>query len=159
MDIIEKAIRKAISIYGSEVLSDKELFCTLLDDMLVGQVELRHFINEIYNDEIGNILCKASKAAYSDKECYFEELNYYLKGRKGFNEPTREKFINLFRSSFRRMVEVKKYKDYASAVQILKQEFGDTMSDYIIESFIEENRLFSRFSITVDDVKRDMKLI
>ena len=38
MKIIEKAIAKAVSLYGGDILSKKDVFCILLDDMTPEQV-------------------------------------------------------------------------------------------------------------------------
>ena len=40
---------------------------------------------------------------------------------------------------------------------MLKQEFDPYVPDDVIQAFLEENRLFYRFSLTIDDVKRDIK--
>ena len=56
MKIIEKAIAKAVSLYGGDILSKKDVFCILLDDMTPEQVEERQFIKMIYTDDVGRIL-------------------------------------------------------------------------------------------------------
>ncbi len=64
----------------------------------------------------------------------------------------------MFRNAFKRKtVEVKIFIDYIPALRMLKQEFGPYVPDDVIQAFLEENRLFYRFSLTVDDVKRDIK--
>ncbi len=158
MEIIQKAIAKAISSYGVQVLSCKAVFCTLLDDMVPEQIEAVQFIKMVYTDDIGHILSEASQAPFSDKEKYYREIDNYLLEQRELIELTRTKFINVFRDTFRRKtVEVKKYKDYNPALHMLKQEFGPYISDDVIQAFLEENRLFYRFSLTVDDIKRDIK--
>lgn len=156
----QKAIAKAVSSHGVQVLSKKDIFCTFLDDMLPEHMETVEFIKMIYTDDIGHILSEAFQAPYSDKEKYYSEIDSYLLENHGLIEPIRTKFINAFRNAFRRQtVEVKKYKDYKLALRILKQEFGPYVPDDIIQVFSEENRLFCRFSLTVDDVKRDIQNI
>lgn len=54
MKIIEKAIAKAVSLYGGDILSKKDVFCILLDDMTPEQVEERQFIKMIYTDDVGS---------------------------------------------------------------------------------------------------------
>ena len=158
MEITLKAITKAVSFYGAQVLGKKDVFCTFLSDMVPEHMETVEFIKMIYTDDIGHILSEAFQAPYSDKEKYYSEIDNYLLDQRGLIEPMRSKFINVFRDAFRRQtVEVKKYKDYKPALRMLKQEFGPYVPDDVIQAFLEENRLFYRFSLTADDVKRDIK--
>lgn len=158
MEITQKAITKAVSSHGVQVLSKKDIFCTFLNDMLPRHMETVEFIRMVYTDDIGHILSEAFQAPYIDKEKYYSEIDNYLLEQRGLIEPIRSKFINVFRDAFRRQtVEVKKYKDYKPALRMLKQEFGPYVSDDVIQAFLEENRLFYRFSLTLDDVKRDIK--
>ena len=160
MEITQKAIAKALSSQGTHVLSRTDVLCTLLDDMVPGQIEDLQSIKMVYTDEIGHMLSEASQAPFSDKEKYYREIDKYLQDQRGSVESIRTRFINVFRDTFRRKtVEVIKYKDYKPALSILKQEFGPYVSDDVIHAFIEENRLFYRFSLTVDDVKRDIKTV
>lgn len=158
MEIIQKAIAKAVSSHGVQVLSKKDIFCTFLNDMLPEHMETVELIKMVYTDDIGHILSEVFQAPYSDKEKYYSEIDNYLLEQRGLIGPIRSKFINVFRDAFRRQtVEVKKYKDYKPALRMLKQEFGPYVSDDVIQAFLEENRLFYRFSLTVDDVKCDIK--
>lgn len=160
MEITQKAIAKAVSVHGAQVLSKKEVFCTFLNDMIPEHMEMLEFIKMVYTDDLGHILSEASQVPYSDKEKYYSEIDSYLLDKCGLIEPIRSKFIKMFRNAFRRKtVEVKKFKDYKPALRILKQEFGSHIPDDIIQAFLEENRLFYRFSLTVDDVKRDIKTL
>lgn len=160
MEITQKAIAKAVSSHGTYALNRKAVFCTLLDDMITEQIEDLKFIKMFYTDEIGQLLTEALQAPFSDKEKYYREIDNYLQDHSGLMEPIRTKFINIFRDMFRRKaVEVKKYKDYKPALRMLKQEFGPDLSDEIIEAFLEENRLFYRFSLTADDIKDDIKTV
>lgn len=158
MEMTQKAIAKAVSTHGAQVLSQKDLFCKFLSDMVPEHVEMVELIKMVYTDDLGHILSEASQASYSDKEKYYSEIDSYLLNKSGLIEPIRSKFINLFRNAFRRKtVEVKKFKDYKPALRMIKQEFGPYVPDDVIQAFLEENRLFYRFSLTVDDVKRDIK--
>ena len=158
MEITQKAIAKVVSAFGVQILSRKELLCTLLDDMVPEQNEELQFIKMIYTDDIGHLICEALQAPYNDKEKYFKEIDNYLLNQYGLIELKRTRLLNVFRETFRRKtVEVKKYKDYKPALRKLKQEFGPYVSDEVIQVFIEENKLFYRFSLTDDDVKRDIK--
>ncbi len=158
MEITQKAIVKAVSSHGVQVLRKKDVFCTFLKDMVPEHMETVEFIKMVYTDDIGNILSEAFRAPYSDKEKYYRKIDNYLLNQRGLIEPMRSKFINVFRDAFRRKtVEVKKYKDYKPALRMLKQEFGSYVPDGVIQTFLEENRLFYRFSLTVDDVKCDIK--
>lgn len=158
MEITQKAIAKAVSSHGAHVLSKKTVFCTVLNDMIPEHMETVEFIKMIYTDDSGYILSEAFQAPYSDKEKYYMEIDKYLLDQRGMIEPMRSKFINMFRDAFRRQtVEVKKYKDYKPALRMLKRGFGPYVSDDVIQAFLEENRLFYRVSLTVDDVKRDIK--
>lgn len=160
MKITQKAIVKAVSSRGFDILSSKNLLCMLLDDLAPEQIDDIQFIRRIYTDEIGHILTEAVQAPYADKEKYYKEIDVYLQEHHGLVEAIRIKFINVFRDAFKRKtVEVKKYKDYKPALRMLKQEFGPDLSDDIVQAFLEENRLFYRFSITEDDVKHDIKTV
>lgn len=160
MEITQKAIVKAILLYGTSVLNKKDIFCTLLDDMIPEQDENLQFIKIIYTDEIGHILSEVSQASYNDKERYYHEIDDYLQSQCGLAEPMRKTFIDLFRGSFRKKtVEVKKYKDYKPALRMLKQKFGTNLPEDIVQAFVEENRLFCRFSLTGDDVRNDIKTV
>lgn len=158
MEMTQKAIAKAVSTHGAQVLSQKDLFCKFLSDMVPKHVEMVELIKMIYTDDLGHILSEASQASYSDKEKYYSEIDSYLLNKCGLIEPIRSKFINLFRNAFRgKTVEVKKFKVYKPALRMLKQEFDPYVPDDVIQAFLEENRLFYRFSLTIDDVKRDIK--
>ena len=160
MEKTHKAIAKVASVHGAYVLCRKDVFCAFLDDMIPEQIEERQFIRTIYNDEIGTILSEASRAPFCDKDSYYSEIDVYLQNECGLMEPIRRRFIDIFKDSFKRKtVEVKKYKDYKPALYMLKQKFGSQVSDELIQDFVEENRLFFRFSLTIDDVKEDLKLV
>lgn len=154
----QNAIVKAVSSHGAQVLRKKDVLCTFLNDMVPEHMETVEFIKMVYTDDIGYILSEAFQAPYSDKEKYYSEIDNYLLDQRGLIEPMRSKFINVFRNAFRRQtLEVKKYKDYKPALRMMKQEFGPYVPDDVLHAFLEENRLFYRFSLTVDDVKRDIK--
>lgn len=121
MEITQKAIAKALSSQGTHVLSRTDVLCTLLDDMVPGQIEDLQSIKMVYTDEIGHMLSEASQAPFSDKEKYYREIDKYLQDQRGLVESIRTRFINVFRDTFRRKtVEVIKYKDYKPALSILK---------------------------------------
>ena len=160
MKKIHKAIEKIVRMYGADVLCDKEVLCAMLDDMIPVQAESCHLVRMIYNDEIGHILREAAQASYSEKDKVYQKLDLYLKEQSGLHEERREEFIRIFRTAFqRKTVEVKSYKEYIPALQILKNAYGGNVSREIIQLFVEENRLFARMSITVDDVIDDLKKV
>lgn len=158
MEMTGKAIAKILSTKGSDILCRKEVLYTLLEDMLPDHKEGRIFIQMIYTDEIGRILREAANVKYDTRERYYRELNMYLQEHNGLNERKREKFIKIFRIALKRKtVEVKKYKDYKEALRTLKKEFGSVLDKSVVQDFVEENKLFSRFSLTIDDVIKDLQ--
>lgn len=160
MEMTGKAIAKILSMRGIDILSRKEVLYTLLEDMLPEHKEDRNFIQMTYTDEIGRILKEAANANHDIRERYYRELNTYLHENNGLNEKKREKFINIFRTALRRKtVEVNKYKDYKDALRTLKKEFGPVLDKSVVQDFVDENKLFSRFSLTIDDVIRDLQNI
>ena len=110
MEMTQKAIAKAVSTHGAQVLCQKDLFCKFLSDMVPEHVEVVELITMVYTDDLGHILIEASQASYSDKEKYYSEIDSYLLNKCGLIEPIRSKIINLFRNAFKRKtVEVKKF--------------------------------------------------
>ena len=158
METVQKAIAKALSMKGPDLLRDKKALCAMLDDMIPEQATVRRFIRMIYDDEIGNLLCEAAQATYNGREECFRRLDLYLQNCSGLHEQKRDEFLALFRPAVKRKIaEVKRFRDYRSALAALKQEYGENPDRDILQYFTEENRLFSRFSLTVDDVMRDLE--
>ena len=154
------AIEKIVSMRGSCVLCDKEVLCAMLDDLIPTQTEERHLIRMIYNDEIGHIIQEAAETPFSEKDKVYQKLDLYLKEKIGLHEERREEFIRIFRNVFqRKTIEVKNHKEYLPALRILKNAYGGNVSKEIVQLFVEENRLFARFSLTVDDVIHDLKKV
>ena len=143
MKIIEKAIEKAVSLYGGDILSKKDVFCILLDDMTPEQVEERQFIKMIYTDDVGRILNETLHATHGEKEKIYKKLDHYLEEKRGLLENVRIEFINIFRAALeQKIVEVKKNEDYKPALHKLKQEFEPKRSEEIIRSSIEGTDCF-----------------
>lgn len=157
VEILSKAIAKAVLLKGAEILRHKTALCILLEDLIPQNDSERRFLEMIYTDEIGCILSKAAQAKYSDREAYYRQADRYLQNSSGLVYEKRAAFLETFRSAFRREIaEVKRYKDYRPALSFLRLQYGPYISKEILEAFVEENRLFFRFSITVDDVVKDL---
>ena len=158
MVTIEDAICKAISMKGANILNDKKKFCLLLEDLVPNLIEDRKFIEMIYCDEFGKIFSEAMHATYKMREVYLREADKYLAEKCCFIEVRRHQFLGIFEKVLRgKVIQVKKYKEYKPALALLKQEYGKDVPIGIIKYFVEENRLFSRFSITLDDVIADLE--
>ena len=80
MEMTQKAIAKAVSTHGAQVLCQKDLFCKFLSDMVPEHVEVVELITMVYTDDLGHILSEASQASYSDKEKYYSEIDKEVKG-------------------------------------------------------------------------------
>ena len=157
---IQKAIQKVISIKGEQVLCSKKELCTILEDLVPELSKERMFVEKMYSDELGQMLHEAYRADFYKKEFFVSRIDHYLLEKQGIVEPIRKEFVEIWKPIFyKKTIEVKHYKEYRPALQILKKEYGENIPIDIIRCFAEQNRLFFRFSITIDDIISDLEKI
>ena len=158
MSQIQKAIQKAVQLRGENILIKKESLCRILEDLVPECSTERQWLAGIYSEELGCILAKAAQVTFLEKPRYLRETDAYLQDHVGLSEAWRKKFVDLFKEILiGHIVEVKKYRDYKPALVVLKKQYGHSLSRELIQAFAEENRLFSRFSLTLEDVLRDLE--
>ena len=157
MSILQKAIQKAILLSGDTILMSSVEMNRILEDLVPEQMAERKQFRRLYTDDLGEILAAANKAAIPEKSKFRSEAVEYLQEIIGLTEERSQEFLELFTEILvGKTVEVRKYRDYKPALYLLKKEYGDNLNEDIILNFVESNRLFARFSITVDDVIRDL---
>lgn len=160
MITIEEVIIRAIEIRGNQILCHKNAFCALLEDLAPELTVQRVFLESIYTDELGDYLLKADRAEYLRKDEYLRQASRYLLENRGFTDLYRDQFEQIFRYVLiGHTFEVRKYKDYLPVLRALKKSYGGIPDYDVIRYFVEYNRLFLRFSLTVDDVMNDLKKI
>ena len=144
---LQQAIQKAIDLQGPSVLMQKKQLCCLLEDLVPQLARERVDFEKSYSDDLGKFLCRLYQADNQEKakirieaEAYLEDMTQHW-GIWG-----RQLILQTMGESAIKTVEVKKFSDYRSAVVKLMEKFGESMSMDIVECFVEENHLFSRFN-------------
>lgn len=157
MSRIQSAIHRAVITKGDGILECKKYLCRILEDLAPDCVTERQWIESLYTEELGRILAKAAQVTFLEKPQYLREADAYLLNQTGLMEQRRKEFLEMFKEILvGHVVEVKKYRDYKPALMVLKKQYGKSLSRELIQIFVEENRLFSRFSMTLEDVISDL---
>lgn len=155
---IEDTIIRAIEIRGSEVLRRREVFCAVIEDLAPHLGPERVFLEQIYTDELGTYLFQAARTDYPQRNKLLRDAQRYLLETCGYSDLYRDRFYEIFRQVLiGKVFEVRRRKDYLSALKRLKNTFADDLNEDVLRFFVDENRLFLRFSLTVDDVREDLK--
>lgn len=157
MVTIQEAITKAISIRGAEVLSKKEELCVILEDLAPELIKERNFIETFYDNELGQIFQKAYQSSLDIRILDLLEADLYLSEEKGLVPKKRKELIEIFKQPLNEKIAVKRFKDYKPALMQLREEYRGSVPKEVVRYFVEENKLFSRFSMTLDDVISDLR--
>lgn len=156
--ILLKILQKAISIQGPAVLKSPNELLNIWEDLLPEMKKEREAFAKSYNREFGEVLYDLYQANFRAKTEALEQTKQYMKEEAALIEAWRKQLMGLTdRELSQRTVEVKRFQDYIPALQQLRKKYGKNLSEDMVRSFVEENNLFVRFSLMVDDVMKDLE--
>ena len=96
MPAIQDTIIQAVNLKGHKILADKNTLCIILEDLSPNLYKERDFIDKVYNNEVGKILCKACTSELSKKAEYLREADKYLDEENGRNASWRKRLLSYF---------------------------------------------------------------
>ncbi|MCR4739466.1 MAG: protein kinase [Lachnospiraceae bacterium] len=90
---IRSVIRKAIELLAADILLDKRLFITVVEDLAPELVSEKEFLTRTYSDDVGKLLHSAYRAGDGSD---YSVIDSYLLNNCGFNDNWRHRFFSFF---------------------------------------------------------------
>lgn len=101
---IQFVIRKAIALAGPQVLKDKKLLCSLIEDLAPWEEENRILIERSYSDELGDFFYQAYQAEMFAQDAVLREARKYLEQVEQFRESRIRPIMDIFESAVKKAV-------------------------------------------------------
>ncbi len=89
---IRSVIKKAIELLTADILLDKRLFITVIEDLAPELVSEKEFLTGIYSDDVGRLLHSAYTAGNRNDH---SEVDSFLENH-GFNDNWKQRFLGFF---------------------------------------------------------------